>query len=145
MSASEEINAKLDWCVAALRYLLQEKAGGVLPEDEDAWLDDADWEPEATVADYLAAETPDPNEHVAVRTRRQPKAKACPHNQQGIVDGVLRCLRCGFGFTQTGSVQNRVSQTGAVIQDPNPPGWALEHSPGASSKNPGTPLVPHSD
>ena len=28
--------------------------------------------------------------------------------------------------------------------DPNPPKWATEQSPGASSKNPGGALVPHS-
>ena len=48
MSASEEINAKLDWCVEALKYLLNQSANTVQPfgvevaPDPDAWLDDLD-------------------------------------------------------------------------------------------------------
>lgn len=132
MSASEEINAKLDWCISALKYLLQEHAAGPLPADEDDWLEDED-------------EDLSQFEHLAVRTPPRPKVKACPHNRQGIDDaGNLVCQRCGFNFTGTGSVQNRVGPNGGIVRDPNPPGWALEHSPGASSKNPGSPLVPHS-
>lgn len=119
------IREQNDWLVSALKHLLGREAGGQ-PEVDELELDDE--------ADF---------EFTAVRTRPQPKAKVCPHNQQGIVDGRLTCLRCGFNFTETGSVQNRVGPNGQIVRDPNPPGWALEHSPGASSKNPGTPLVPH--
>ena len=136
MSASEEINAKLDWIAGALKYLLQQQAGGERVEpDEDAWLDEG-WEPEAPVGEYV----------VPVHAPKAPKRPSCPHNRQGIDDhGNLICQRCGYRFTSTGSVQNRVGANGGIVRDPNPPEWALQHSPGASSKNPGTPLVPYSD
>lgn len=76
--------------------------------------------------------------------------KGCPHNRQGVDDrGNLICLRdgCGYVFTQSGIVQNRLApggEHGRVLPDPNPPKWATEQSPGASPNNPGSPLVPHS-
>jgi hypothetical protein len=136
----ERIEAKQDWCVSALKHLLALEAGIELPEPEEPdeleeWLAEVptNGHGEVDMSQF---------EHVAVRS--QPKTKPCPHNQQGVVDGRLKCLRCGYEFTDTGSVQNRVSASGQIVRDPNPPKWATQHSPGASSKNPGSPLVPHS-
>lgn len=137
MGDLERIEAKVDWCVAALKHLLAEEVGGEWarpPVDE--------WPIEG-------------NHHVPVEGNgewiaprfgpRPPKAKPCPHNQQVLVDGNIACARCGTVLTSSGVQQNRVANDGRVVADPNPPQWATDRSPGASSKNPGTPLVPYSD
>jgi hypothetical protein len=140
VSRSDDIEAKLDhlieqgnWVVAALKHLLQVEAGIEPEEDEDDWLDD----------DLSAVDTSQ-FEHTAVRSKPQPKAPVCTHNHQVLVDGNVQCARCGTVLNSGGLVRSSVSPSGQVVADPNPPRWALEHSPGASSKNPGTPLVPHS-
>ncbi len=140
MSASEEINAKLDWIVEALKYLLQEKAGVPLGDDEDAWLDNdalagAAWAmpPEVDTGDVL----------VPIHAPRQQKRPPCPHNRQEVVGGKLACARCGFVFGESGLVQSTVASNGSVIPDRNPPRWVREISRGASSKNPGGQLIPH--
>lgn len=137
MTNGERIEAKLDhlievsdWLVVAVKHLLGAEAG--IEPDEDDWLDE-----EAPVGDMTQFE------HTAVRTRPQPKKPQCPHNQQVLVDGRLACAKCGFIFGSTGLVHNSVGPSGQIQNDPNPPAWALDRSPGASSKNPGGPLVPY--
>ena len=139
MGDLERIEAKVDWMVDALKYLLTQQI-----EDNELDLETAKWFVEKTLDDYSVEEDMSQFEHVAVRTRPAPKAKPCPHNQQVVIDGILKCGRCGFPLMATGVAQSTVGADGRVIPDPNPPGWATEHSPGASSKNPGGPLVPHS-
>lgn len=136
----EQIEARLDalaeqneWLIKAVKYLLANEAG--IEPDEDAWLDDEDIEVEGDASQF---------EFTAVRTRPQPKKPACPHNRQGLDDdGNVICQRCFQVLTSAGLVHTTLSAKGKVIADPDPPRWAVEHSPGASSKNPGTPLVPH--
>ena len=60
-----------------MKCLLQEHAGQPVEPSEDAWLDELDWEPKTSVDDYV----------VPIHAPKAPKAGACPHNQQGIVDG----------------------------------------------------------
>ena len=135
MGQIDEMEAKLDWCVAALKHLLMGEAG-VQPEE---------WELEAELAEYEDPEDMSQFEHVAVR--RPPKVQEpppCPHQHQVLVDGVVRCARCSQPLNTSGLIRNQVSPSGQVMHDPNPPQWARERSRGASSKNPGTPLVPHS-
>lgn len=99
MSKSEEIEAKLDllieqgnWVVAALKHLLQVEAGVEQPvDDDDDWLDD----------DLSAVDTSQ-FEHVAVRSRPEPKPVACRHRQQAIIGGILQCAECHYVFTGTG-------------------------------------------
>lgn len=134
MTKGEQIEAKLDWCIAALKHLLATEAGVELPEaDEDAWLDEED-EPE-DMSQF---------EHTAVRTRRQPKAKTCPHNQQALVNGRVVCVRPN---PETGVICGTVlNQSGVRGRDPNSPVPApgqedqFNH---VSSQNPGSPLVPY--
>lgn len=84
-SASEEINAKLDWCVEALKKLLELQAG--IEPDEDAWLDEID----AEVPDYVVP-------------KHEPKPKPCSHNQQMVVNGAVCCAKCGLKLVQGGVV-----------------------------------------
>lgn len=127
----ERIEAQTSWLVAALKALLSEEVG--TPGDElEAWLDD---EPDDI----------DTSEFEFAALRRPPTPPACPHNHQVLVGGVLKCGRCGLAFVETGMAHGTVSPNGAVRPDPNPPAWVNSQSPGASSKNPGGPLVPHHD
>ena len=101
MSASEEINAKLDWCVEALKYLLNQSANTVQPfgADEDAWLDEGRPVPPP----QLFAQ--DPNEHIAVRSQPKPVVgEVCTHQHQVLVRGVVRCARCGHPLLASGVV-----------------------------------------
>lgn len=110
MTNGERIEAKLDtlleqnaWLVKAVRYLLtvgtDVTAGpdgdwsGIDTADVDGWLDE------------LADEPPDMSqfEHVAVRSApKVPEPPACPHNQQVLVDGFVRCARCSTVLNATG-------------------------------------------
>ena len=89
MSQYSEIMAELaglreqnDWLVTAVKYLLRQGSGveAEMPagfDDEDLDLDEDD----GTVV-------------VPIHAPRAPKAKPCPHNRQGILDGKLVCIRC---------------------------------------------------
>ena len=101
MSKSEEIEAKLDllieqgnWVVRAVKYLLSEGMDIAIETDEDAWLEEE-------------AEDTSEFEHVAVRSKPEPKKPECRHRQQVLVGGMLRCadvdqLGCRFVFMGTG-------------------------------------------
>jgi hypothetical protein len=134
----ERIEAKQDWLVSAVKQLLALEAGVELPTQTDPleeWLAEVplNGNGHAPEGEYIAP----------VHGPKPPQPKACPHNQQAIIGGLLTCQRCGFVWGDSGVVQNRVGNDGSVVPDPHPPQWATEHSPGASSKNPGTPLVPY--
>lgn len=137
----ERIETQNAWLVAAVRRLLMDQAEAPRDEFED-WL--AEEDPDLPAQDIGVA-VDDDEEDVSQGARvpgpRQPKA--CPHNQQVLVGGNVACARCGAVLTSSGMAQGRVSPSGQVIPDPHPPQWATQYSPGASSKNPGTPLVPH--
>lgn len=135
MGKLAQIEAQNKWLVSAVKHLLSQEIDGV--EHVEEWLGGL---PDVVDEDEDMSQY----EHLAIRNPPKPKTKPCPHNQQGVVNGRLKCVRCGHIFGSSGVVQNKVASDGRVIADPNPPQWATEHSPGASSKNPGTPLVPHS-
>ena len=147
MTNGERLEAKIDslleqsaWLVKAVKHLLANEAG----IDEQVYADEIDeWMAEAPLDDYVPDDMSE-FEHVAVRHRPQPKARACPHNQQVLVDGNITCARCGFVLSSSGLQRNTLTPSGQIMADPNPPKWATEQSPGASSKNPGGALVPHS-
>lgn len=149
MTNGERIEAKLDWLVVAVKHLLAVEAGVELPaaDELEDWMDD-DGGPHVYGESRPVLPTEmhtdmSQFEHLAVRSRPQPKRPACPHNQQVLVDGNVACARCGFVLSSSGLVRSTVSASGQIQNDPNPPAWALERSPGASSKNPGGPLVPY--
>lgn len=139
MTASEEINRKLDWCVAALKYLLKEQAGEV--PDEDAWLgetSDFDAEYAEAAAAVIPGNSGCPHVLTAIRgghviCQQCGNDLGCAHNQQALVNGRVVCGGCGAVL----------GRSGVVGRDPNAP------QPGAetrepSSRNNGTPLVPYS-
>jgi hypothetical protein len=154
MEILERIESHLVWQTEAFKHLLAAEAGIELEGPDEL----TDWLAEDTLEHYPHGvghhvdpgdgAYDDPNEHIAVRTRPQPKRPPCPHNQQVLVSGNVQCARCGTVLTSSGvDKTTMVSQTGAVERIPGarPPQWATERSRGASSKNPGGPLVPHSD
>ena len=126
MSDHDEVMSHLRWLTAAVKHLLAEEAGIELDE----------WEPEAPLEDYVPDDMSQ-FEHIAVRTRPQPKAPVCAHRQQVLIDGVLQCAYCHYVFNGTG-VRGRhaTSPVPAVGQEDQ-----FNHG---STQNPGTPLVPHS-
>jgi hypothetical protein len=144
MGDLERIEAKVDWLVAAVKHLLTEgiEAEVTLDTDLADYLDDVQGHlsvPTMPMADE------DGGEWIAPRFEPKPVGPPpCPHNQQVLTNGVLTCGRCSKPLIETGLVRSTLSAGGQVIPDPHPPRWATDHSPGASSKNPGTPLVPHS-
>lgn len=139
----DAIDDRTSWLVNAMKALLANEAGVELADVDpfDAWMDEAP-------LDEYRQPAADPNEHIAVRTRPAPKKPPCPHNRQGIDgEGNVICNRCGFVLTSSGVVQRAVTASGAVVPVPGEPDprWAVEQSPGASSKNPGGFLAPYSD
>lgn len=115
MSASEEINAKLDWCVDALKYLLKQAK----VDDEDEWLDEED------TGDVL----------VPVHEPR-PKVKPCPHNQQMLVNGRIMCVRPNEEGVVCGEI---LGTSGVRGKDPHSPVPAPGHEESlnhVSSQNP---------
>ena len=113
MSDHDEVMKRLDWCVAALKYLLSKDAG---------------WQPEAVLGDLEDEEW--------VVPVHEPRPKACPHNQQVLVDGNVRCARCGTVLTASGV-------RGRDASSPVPERGREESLNHGSSKNPGSPLVPY--
>jgi hypothetical protein len=111
MGQIDEIEAKLDWCVSALKFLLSHPSVGYeLPP----------------VADY---DEPDA-EIVQMPPPRPPVAKPCPHNQQVLVNGAVKCARCGFLLVQ-----------GGIVKDPNRNGrLAAQTEWGANSLRESDPL-----
>ena len=134
MGDLERIEAKLDWCVEALKHLLNAEIDYPRPEDVYDMLPMIP-EPEEDMSQF---------EHVAIRRPPQVAAPpACTHNHQVLVDGAVRCAKCGHVLNSAGVVHPTMTPAGQIRADPDPPEWATQYSPGASSKNPGGPLVPH--
>ena len=140
MSASEEINAKLDWLVDAVKYLLSQQ-GSPPPVDEDAWLEDGvdfDAEFAAAAAAVIPGASGCGHALTAIRgghvlCTQCGEDLGCAHNQQAIVNGRVVCANCGA----------LLGRSGVVGRDPNAPIPGQE-THGPSAKNPGTPLVPYS-
>ena len=136
MQEFDDLKVQVSWLVQAMKYLLEKELGQPLGDRGFQAGDLLDLEADLNLDDDMSE-----FEHVAVRSR--PKQPQCPHQHQVLVDGVVRCAKCGHPLNSSGLVRTQPTPSGGIMADPNPPQWATQYSPGASSKNPGTPLVPH--
>ena len=91
MGQLDDVEAKVDWCVAALKQLLQQ-----IP---------VAYQPESTVAEYEGDSDEDAAmaEQLEATRAVQPVVPVCTHRHQGIVGGHLRCIDCGFVYGQSGA------------------------------------------
>jgi hypothetical protein len=143
----ERIEAKVDWCVAALKHLL--RAGVELEEEfgseEDDYLESEEDVTEVPVSVNDQGDFVVPDFVVPHHPPRAPKRKPCPHNSQGLLDGNIICQRCGMILVnRTGVVQDRLSPAGdRIIHDTSDirrPGEETYEN----ERNPGAHLAPHS-
>jgi hypothetical protein len=147
----ERIEAKVDWCVAALKHLLKAgvvERGQTIGLEDDEYDDYLEFEEDVTEVPVSVNDQGDfvvPDFVVPHHAPRAPKRKACTHNMQGLVDGNIICQRCGAVLVnRTGVVQDRLSPAGdRIIQDPSNirrPGEETHEN----ESNPGGFLAPHS-
>jgi hypothetical protein len=123
----ERIEGKIDWCVQALKYLLQ---GGTVAEADPDGYEELEWStvsqdgnfPFATLDELRGAAQADEDR---LHPRPVYKPNTCPHNRQGLDDyGRVVCNRCNSVLAASGVIQDRPSynaQGMQIIPDPNPP------------------------
>jgi hypothetical protein len=96
LAALATINTKLEWCVAALRYLLSQDAG---------------YQPEAQVEDYE-----DDEEDLDIPAPTHEPVVTCSHQHQKLAGDRIICAMCGFvlsGGAGLGGSASRIRQPGA--------------------------------
>lgn len=122
LNALAEIQAQTEWLVRSVKYLLEREVRGAhVSPDDDFWdsLDQPAPVPVLSLDELRAAADADEDRLHPEVVRERP---ACPHNRQGILDGVLICLRCNTPLAASGVIQDRLSGDGKrIIHDPNPP------------------------
>jgi hypothetical protein len=92
MRALSQLDARLDWVTDALKYLLSQSVGATV-----------------TAPSFDEIEGPETEEPEDVTQGTQPprpvaKAPTCSHNVQVLVEGVIKCGKCGLALNQSGVI-----------------------------------------